>query len=247
MGDRVPNAADTASFREFRRTRQSDLRDALVEEHLGLAKQVARRFTRRGEPFDDLYQVACIALVKAVDRFDVDRQIKFSTFAVACIVGDLKKHFRDRGWHVKAPRRLQELYLVIGAEVESLTHNLGRAPTVSEIAEAVGTPIEAVLEAMEAGRGYQATSLEDATVGEAATADHSPHEDLMSLVETREILHDALRHLPPREQELIRLRFVDEMTQSEIARHLGLSQMHVSRLLSQSVARLRAVLGDITR
>jgi RNA polymerase sigma-B factor len=216
------------------------LRDALIEEHLNLAGQLARRFTNRVEPYDDLYQVASMALVKAVDRFDPDRNVKFSTFAVSYIVGELKRHFRDRGWGVRAPRRVQELYLEIGTQIEELSHTFGRTPTIAELSAALNTPVDAVLEAMEAGRGYRAASLDDPNVNEAASAAaHFDHNDQVTLVETREILQAGMEHLTPRERQLIHLRFVEELTQSEIARRLGVSQMHVSRLLEQCLARLR--------
>lgn len=241
------NDSGARGFEEFVRTRDPQLRDALVEEHLRLAQQLARRFVNRGEPFDDLYQVACIALVKAVDRFDPDRNVKFSTFAVSYIVGELKRHFRDKGWGVRAPRRIQELYLEIGQQVEALTHELGRTPTISELATAVDSPVESVLEAMEAGRGYRASSLDDPSVNEAASvAAQDLHHDQVTLVETKEILASGMEQLTPRERRLIHLRFVEELTQSEIATRLGISQMHVSRLLAQCLAHLRGVLEQST-
>ena len=246
--DRHTRYADweSAQFREFARTGRQELRDALIEEHLGLARQLARRFVNRGEPYDDLYQVTSLALVKAVDRFDPERCVKFSTFAVSYIVGELKRHFRDRGWGVRAPRRLQELYLEIGHQTEELTQDLGRVPTITELAAAVNQPTDAILEAMEAGRGYRASSLDDPAAGEAISADAQlHHDDQMGSVETRNLLVKGLELLSPREQQLIRLRFVEELTQSEIAKRMGVSQMQVSRLLAQSMARLPRHFGTL--
>jgi len=237
--------ADNDQFAEFARTRDPGLRDELIAAHLGLAHQLARRFANRGEAHDDLVQVASLALVKAVDRFDPEHGVKFSTFAVKCIVGELKRHFRDRGWAVRAPRRIQELYLELGHEIDRLSQVLGRAPTVPELAGAVGASEEAVLEAIEAGRGYRTASL-DAPDNESHTlADSLGAEDShFSLVDERSVLAVALEQLAPRDQVILRLRFVDGLTQSEIATKLGVSQMQISRLLSANLERLRATLVD---
>src|ERR1700691_3567699 len=151
---------DLDKFRALARTGDPRLRDEIIASHLGLAHQLARRFANRGEPHDDLVQVGSMALVKAVDRFDPERGVRFSTFAVKCIVGELKRHFRDRGWSVRAPRRIQELYLELGHDIDRLVQELGRAPTVLELARATGTSEHAVLEALEAGRVYRASSLD---------------------------------------------------------------------------------------
>ncbi len=226
---------------EFARTRDPVLRDKLVAAHLGLAHQLARRFANRGEPHDDLVQVASIALIKALDRFEPERGVRFSTFAVKCIVGELKRHFRDRGWAVKAPRRVQELYLELGHDIDRLAQELGRAPTVAELAQASGTTEAAVLEAIEAGRGYRSSSLD------APDQEGQPLVDLLGSddadlvgVENRSVLMSALQQLGARDQLVVRLRFVDGLTQSEIATRLGVSQMQVSRLLATSLQRLRA-------
>ena len=228
-------------FVEFAKTRDPALRDKLVAAHLGLAHQLARRFVNRGEPYDDLVQVASIALIKSLDRFEPQRGVRFSTFAVKCIVGELKRHFRDRGWAVKAPRRIQELYLELGHDIDRLSQELGRAPTVAELAVAAGTSDDAVLEAIEAGRGYRSSSLD------APDQEGQPLVDLLGTedaelgnVENRSVLSVALAQLSARDQLVVRLRFVDGLTQSEIATRLGVSQMQISRLLSASVQRLRA-------
>jgi RNA polymerase sigma-B factor len=217
------------------------LRDELVTEHLGLAHQLARRFANRGEELDDLAQVASMALVKSVDRFDPERGVEFSTFATRTIIGELKRHFRDKGWAVRAPRRIQELYLELGHATESLNHELGRSPTLAELAAATDASQEAVIEALEAGQGYRAASIN--------VADHDEQEPMAARLGEddpgfnsavdRSVLEPALARLPPRDQVIIRLRFIDGLTQSEIATHVGVSQMHVSRLLSASLDRLR--------
>lgn len=228
-------------FRELIRSQRVEVRDAIVESHLGLAHHLAQRFAHRGEPYDDLYQVACMALVKAVERFDPERGVKFTSFAVPSMVGELKRHFRDKGWWVRAPRRVQELYLEVGNQVEELTHELGRNPTVAEIADSLGEPMSVVLEAMEAGRTYRSDSLDDDS-GAYELLAHNQADDEMDRVDTRSVLADALLSLSATEQHLLRMRFVDEMPQSAIARRIGMSQMQVSRLLGQSLQRLRCQL-----
>jgi RNA polymerase sigma-B factor len=231
-------------FRELVATQRVELRDQLVAKHLGLAHHIARRFINRGEPFDDLFQVASMALVKAVDRFDPERGIKFNTFAVPYMVGELKRHFRDKGWAVRAPRRIQELYLELGQQVEDLTHTLGRSPTVIEIAAALNEPVSAVLEAMEANRHYRADSLDDPREESSESHALAADEEDLALIEARTLLVPALKELTPAEQDLIRMRFIDDMTQSQIAKRIGISQMQVSRLLAQSLKRLRSQMGD---
>lgn len=231
-------------FEEFARTQDVGVRDQLVEAHLGLAEYLARRFANRGEPLDDLVQVASLGLLKAVGRFDPERGVEFSTYATHTIVGELKRHFRDRGWAIRAPRRMQELYLRLGKVVANLGQELGRSPTIAELAAEVQVSEEEVLEALEAGQAYRFASL-DAPVG-----GDSEGETLMSRLgsedpelagaERRATLSPLLDTLPDREQTILHLRFFEGLTQSEIATRLGISQMHVSRLLGRSVAQLRA-------
>jgi RNA polymerase sigma-B factor len=233
-------SAPRSGFEEYAATRDPTLRHELVETHLGLAHQLARRFVNRGEPYDDLVQVASLALVKSVDRFDPDRGVEFSTFATRTIVGELKRHFRDRGWAVRAPRRVQELYLELGQVSESLTQELGRSPTVAELAEATGTTGEAVLEAMEAGYGYRSASIDAPDRHNEPPADRLVTDDLrFGGVDDRAVLGPALQKLDERGQTILMLRFVEGLTQSEIARRIGISQMHVSRLIVMNLARLR--------
>jgi RNA polymerase sigma-B factor len=218
-------------------------RDRLITEHLGLAEYLARRFADRGESSDDLRQAASLALVKAADRFDPTLGFEFSTFATRTIVGELKHHFRDHGWAVRAPRHVQEHYLEATAATNELTQSLGRSPTLREVAVACGRTEEEILIAMEAGQGYRASSL-DAPGGttERALERFGSDEDAAHL-EQRDELEVHLRALSERDRELVRLRFVDELSQSEIAERMGISQMHVSRLLRRAIEALRASYG----
>jgi len=216
-------------------------RDRLVTDHLGLARQLARRFAHRGEPLDDLVQVASLGLVTSAQRFDPDRGVEFSAFATRTIIGELKRHFRDKGWAVRASRRVQELYLELGHATASLGQRLGRMPTVAELAEETGAGEEAVLEALEAGQGYRASSI-DTSDGEdeVLVARLGAPDGAYEVVEDRELLGPALATLPAREQAILHMRFVEGRTQSEIAAVVGVSQMHVSRLLTASLQTLRA-------
>jgi RNA polymerase sigma-B factor len=227
-------------FREFKQTNRLEIRDAIIENHLGLAHHLAHRFSNRGEPYDDLYQVACMALVKAVERFDPERAVKFSSFAVPYMVGELKRYFRDKGWSVRAPRRIQELYLEIGPQVENLTHELGRSPTVAEISESLDEPTGAVLEAIEAGRMYRSDSLDSPSDDASDTTPAQHNDETVDRVENRAVLLEALEGLTPAERDILRMRFVDEMSQSAIAKRVGVSQMQVSRYLAQSLQKLRS-------
>jgi RNA polymerase sigma-B factor len=229
-------------FLAFAHQREAPLRDELVAAHLGLAEYLARRFANRGEPLEDLVQVASLGLIKAVDRFDPERGVEFSTYATHTIVGELKRHFRDKGWAIRAPRRMQELYLQLGKVVGTLSQELGHSPTIAELAAEVEVSEEEVLEALEAGQAYRSASL-DAPVGneEGETLGAHLGEEDMSLadVESRATLSPLLAQLPPRERLILHLRFFEGLTQSEIATRLNISQMHVSRLLARSVSELR--------
>jgi RNA polymerase sigma-B factor len=231
-------------FVEFAETRSPSTRDELIEAHLGLAEYLARRFSNRGEPLDDLVQVASVGLLKAVDRFDPTRGVEFSTYATHTIVGELKRHFRDKGWAVRAPRRMQELYLRLGKIVSTLSQELGRSPTIPELANEAQVSEEEVLEALEAGQAYRFASLDAPSPGEDDGDSMSSHlgADDAGMVdaEHRVALSPLLAQLPQREQTILHLRFFEGMTQSEIAGRLGISQMHVSRLLARSLAQLRA-------
>jgi len=231
-------------FADFATSRDPSLRDELVEGHLGLAEYLARRFCNRGEPLDDLVQVASVGLIKALDRFDPGREVEFSTYATHTIVGELKRHFRDKGWAVRAPRRMQELYLRLGKVIGILSQELGRSPTIQELAAEAEVSEEEVLEAMEAGQAYRFTSLD------AGGPSDEPGESLHTMLgeedpgltdaESRAALSPLIAGLQPREQRILHLRFFEGLTQSEIAARLGISQMHVSRLLARSLEQLRS-------
>ena len=244
--DAVPRQALREKFVEFSRSRDAGLRAELVEAHIGLAHHLARRFVYRGEPYDDLVQVGSLALIKAVDRFDPDRGVEFTTFASKTILGELKRHFRDKGWAIRAPRRLQELYLQLNHSVASLSQELGRSPTIAEIAADTGAPEEQVLEALEAGQSYRSASLDSAGPDDEGLGSRLGGEaPEMGTVEWRATLEPHVQALPEREQAILRMRFVTGLTQSEIATRMGISQMHVSRLLAHSLTTLRQSFGDV--
>jgi RNA polymerase sigma-B factor len=218
-------------------------RDAIVERCLPLADHIARRFDGRGEPRDDLVQVARVGLVNAVIRFDVDAGSDFVSFAVPTIMGEVRRHFRDNSWSVKVPRRLKELHLRLGAATAELSQKLGRAPTPSELAAELEMDREEIVEGLVAGSSYNTLSIDGAGGGteEApAIADTLGDVDLnLDQIENRESLRPLLASLPERERQVLLLRFFESMTQTQIAERVGISQMHVSRLLAKSLARLR--------
>lgn len=229
----------------FARMPDPGAREELVMLYRPLAEYLARRFRSKGEQVDDLIQVASIGLLKAIDRFDTGREVKFSTYAIPTIVGELKRHFRDTGWAVKVPRRLQERSLQLRKVIADLTQSLGRSPTVAEIAARSSMTEEEVLEALEAVRAHTAEGLEGPTNNEdAGPSDVLGEEDeqLEQLEEWADVA-PLLRHLPARERNLLYYRFVCGLPQSQIAEHLGISQMHVSRLLARTLAQLREALG----
>ena len=219
------------------------LREKLVEVHLPLVEHLARRFRNRGEPLDDLIQVATIGLIKSVDRFDPGRGVEFSTYATPTIVGEIKRHFRDKGWAVRVPRRLQELRLALTSATAELSQQHGRAPTVAELAAHLRLSEDDVLEGLESANAYSTLSLDVPEQGEQDSplvADSLGAEDEeLEGVEYRESLKPLLAKLPPREKKILLLRFFGNMTQSQIAEEIGISQMHVSRLLARTLAQLR--------
>jgi RNA polymerase sigma-B factor len=219
------------------------IRATLVELHLPLVEYLARRFRNRGEWLDDLTQVATIGLIKSIDRFDLERGVEFSTYATPTIVGEIKRHFRDKGWAVRVPRRLQELKLSLTKAIGDLAQREGRAPTVSELAAHLQRSEEEVLEGLESANAYSTVSLDAPDSGDEdapAVADSlGMVDDALEGVEYRESLKPLLERLPPREKKILLLRFFGNMTQSQIAAELGISQMHVSRLLARTLAQLR--------
>ncbi len=218
-------------------------RDELVEMHLPLVEYLARRFRNRGEPLEDLVQVATIGLLKSVDRFDLERGVEFSTYATPTIVGEVKRYFRDKGWAIRVPRRLQELKLALTKATSELSQRNGRSPTVAEIAVHLGLTEEEVLEGMESANAYSTVSLDAPDGGDddsPAVADSLGVDDeSLEGVEYRESIKPLLAQLAPRERKILILRFFGGMTQSQIAAEVGISQMHVSRLLSRTLVQLR--------
>ena len=236
-------AEDRRLLERYHRHGDRAARDAIVARFLPLARQLARRYAGAGEPLDDLIQVASLGLVKAVDRFDPRRAVAFSSFAVPTILGELKRHFRDKGWSVRVPRDLQELALRLERVAEELSREIGRAPTSAELAERLGVSEEDVLEAREAAHAYRAVSLdrprtEDDESGPNVADAMGGEDPGFVRAEDAATVDQLLRVLAPREREVLRLRFVEDLTQQEIGERIGVSQMHVSRLIRQAIARL---------
>ena len=227
---------------EYRATRDPRLRAELIERHLPLARKLAGRYGYSEEPFDDLVQVACIGLIKAIDRFEPDHGAKLSSFAVPTILGELKRHFRDKTWALHVPRGLQDRSLKLTRETERLAKTLGRSPTAAELSQATGLSVEEVIEGQSAGGAYGASSLDEPV---EADGDSAPliellgHEDdQFALVEDRLEMVAAWDGLPAVQRDVLRLRFIEDLTQREIGERIGYSQMHVSRLLRQALATL---------
>jgi RNA polymerase sigma-B factor len=230
----------------FERRPDDAAREELVRRFLPLAEYLARRFSGRGESQDDLLQVASLGLVNAIDRFDLTRDVQFSTYAAVTIVGELKRHFRDKGWAIRVPRRLQEVGLRVNAVLPGLCQELGRSPTVDEIAARCDASAEEILEAMEASQAYSTSSL-DAPAGEDAAAPIEvlgSEDQSLALLEEWATVAPAVQDLPQRERTVLYLRFFRGLTQSEIAREIGVSQMHVSRILAQTLRSLRDAVGS---
>ena len=221
-------------------------REGLVHLHLPLVEHCARRFRNRGEPFEDLVQVGTIGLLKSIDRFDVDRGVEFSTYATPTIIGEIKRYFRDKGWAIRVPRRLQELRMQIGSASAELTQRLGRSPTPRELAERIGCSVDDILEGIESSNAYSTLSLDASDNDEdgATTMLDAIGVDDANLehVEIRESIKPLLDRLDAREKRILLLRFFKNMTQSQIAEEIGVSQMHVSRLLSRTLEQLRTSL-----
>jgi RNA polymerase sigma-B factor len=233
---------------ESSQAQRSTARDGLVRLHLPLVEHCARRFRNRGEPFEDLVQVGTIGLIKSVDRFDTERGVEFSTYATPTIIGEIKRYFRDKGWAIRVPRRLQELRMQISSATAELTQSLGRAPTPSELAAAIGCSVDDVIEGIESSNAYSTLSLDagDSTEdGSMSMLDTMGVADVgLEHVELRESLKPLLESLPAREKNILMLRFFKNMTQSQIAAEVGVSQMHISRLLNKTLEHLRASLVD---
>jgi RNA polymerase sigma-B factor len=244
-GDRASD--DRRLFERYADARDPVDRDAIVERFLPLARQLAARYQRPEEPFDDVFQVACFGLVKAIDRYDAERGVAFSSYAVPTILGEIKRHFRDRTWAVRVPRDLQERALRVDRVVAQLTRELHRQPSVDELAHALQLEPEDVLEAMEASSAYRATSLEaprpggDGDAGDTLGDSVGAVEEGFERAERRAVLDSLMRSLTARERQVVRLRFEDDLTQAAIGERIGVSQMQVSRVLRQALAKLRAL------
>jgi RNA polymerase sigma-B factor len=250
--DSKPNTSgggrDAEMLRRYARTRDPRLREQLVHRYLPLARYAASQYRRGPEPFDDLVQVASVGLLKAIDRYDPIRGAAFSSYALPTMSGELRRHFRDRSWAVRPPRDLQEQALAVERAAEALNRELGRSPTIDELAARVGTDAEAVLEAREALNARLSTSFsspargadeDDLDVGSRLGTE----DDGFAVAEHRATLTTLTRALTQREREIVRLRFEEDLTQAEIGAIVGLSQMHVSRVLRQAIEKLRAAAG----
>ncbi|WP_275106970.1 RNA polymerase sigma factor SigF [Nocardia arthritidis] len=222
---------------------RATIRDQLISRCIPLADHIARKFSGRGEPFDDLTQVARVGLVHAVDRFDIERGSNFLSFAVPTIMGEVRRYFRDNTWAMRVPRRVKETHLRIGAAIDALSQTLGRSPTAKEIAAELGVDPDEVMQAVIAGNAYQPSSIDAASAGrdtEASLLDTlGEEESQFDRVEEYVAIRPLLAGLPERERRILTMRFFESMTQTQIAQQMGISQMHVSRILSKTLARLR--------
>jgi RNA polymerase sigma-B factor len=220
-----------------------EARRLVIERMMPLVRTLARRYVNRGEPLEDLVQVGSVGLIKAVDRFDISRELRFSTFAVPTILGEIKRHFRDHAWSVRVSRRIQELNAKVAREADRLSTRLGRSPTIEELAAATGSNVEDVLEAMQGAQAYNTVPLEEPGDDVAGGERFGIEDPGFAAAEQRAELWRGLAALAPRERSIILLRFFEGLTQREIADQIGISQMHVSRLLRRSVEKMRAQLG----
>jgi len=243
--DKSPSgSAGSGGADDLHSAERAYVRDTLIELNLPLVRYAAARFRSRNEPMEDIVQVGTIGLIKAIDRFDCERGVEFPTFAMPTVVGEIKRFFRDTSWSVRVPRRLQELRLALTKASDDLSQSLDRSPTVAELADCLGVSEEDVVDGLAVGNAYTASSLDSPALeeegGEGSLADRLGYEDsALEGVEYRESLKPLLAKLPPRERQIIMLRFFANMTQSQIGEEVGISQMHVSRLLTRTLAQLR--------
>ena len=236
---------DKALLRRYHEEGDLQAREELIEQYMSLVRSLARRYSYRGEQLDDLVQIGSIGLIKAIDRFDLDRGVELTTYATPNIIGEIKRHFRDRGWAVRVPRGLQELNVKLSKLVEELTVQYSRSPTIPELAKAAGVEEEEVLEALESGRAYSTLSL---STGGGTSEDGEELDPLESLgeiehqyevSEDRAVLAPGFKVLDERERQILHLRFFEGLTQSQIAQQVGISQMHVSRLIRRALEKIR--------
>ena len=235
---------DKALLRRYHEHGDLAAREQLIEQYMSLVRSLARRYSYRGEQLEDLVQIGAIGLIKAIDRFDLDRGVELTTYATPNIIGEIKRHFRDKGWSVRVPRGLQELNVQLSRLVEQLTVQEGRSPTITELAKAAGVEEEEVLEALESGRAYSSLSLNSGG-GSDEDGDLDPLESIgteeqqYEVSENRAVLAPGFKALDERERMILQLRFFDGLTQSQIAQQVGISQMHVSRLIRRSLEKIR--------
>jgi RNA polymerase sigma-B factor len=240
---------DRILLRRYHEEGDLQAREKLIEQYMSLVRSLARRYSYRGEQLEDLVQIGAIGLIKAIDRFDLDRGVELTTYATPNIIGEIKRHFRDKGWAVRVPRGLQELNVKLSRLVEQLTVQLGRSPTIPELAKAAGVEEEQVLEALESGRAYTSLSL-SVGGGGGDDDDLDPLESLgteehqYEVSEDRAILAPGFKALDERERKILQLRFFDGLTQSQIAQQVGISQMHVSRLIRRALEKIRETIAE---
>jgi RNA polymerase sigma-B factor len=241
----VPRLDDKLLLRKYHEDGDLAAREKLIEQYMSLVRSLARRYAYRGEQLEDLVQIGAIGLIKAIDRFDLERGVELTTYATPNIIGEIKRHFRDKGWAVRVPRGLQELNVQLSRLMEQLTVQLGRSPTIPELAKASGSTEEEVLEALESGRAYSSLSLSSGGGGDGED-DLDPLESIGSeeqqyeVSENRAVLAPGFKALDERERMILQLRFFDGLTQSQIAQQVGISQMHVSRLIRRSLEKIRS-------
>jgi RNA polymerase sigma-B factor len=240
----VPRIDDKILLRKYHEEGDLHAREKLIEQYMSLVRSLARRYSYRGEQLEDLVQIGAIGLIKAIDRFDLERGVELTTYATPNIIGEIKRHFRDKGWAVRVPRGLQELNVQLSRLMEQLTVQLSRSPTIPELAKASGSTEEEVLEALESGRAYSSLSLSTGGGGDGED-DLDPLESIGSeeqqyeVSENRAVLAPGFKALDERERMILQLRFFDGLTQSQIAQQVGISQMHVSRLIRRSLEKIR--------
>jgi RNA polymerase sigma-B factor len=245
----MPRLDDKILLRKYHEEGDLHAREQLIEQYMSLVRSLARRYSYRGEQLDDLVQIGAIGLIKAIDRFDLERGVELTTYATPNIIGEIKRHFRDKGWSVRVPRGLQELNVQLSRLVEQLTVQLARSPTIPELAKAAGVEEEQVLEALESGRAYTSLSL-SVGGGGGDDDDLDPLESLgteehqYEVSEDRAVLAPGFKALDERERKILQLRFFDGLTQSQIAQQVGISQMHVSRLIRRSLEKIRETIAE---
>ena len=240
---------DKILLRRYHEDGDLQAREQLIEQYMSLVRSLARRYSYRGEQLEDLVQIGAIGLIKAIDRFDLERGVELTTYATPNIIGEIKRHFRDKGWSVRVPRGLQELNVQLSRLMEQLTVQFGRSPTIPELAKAAGVEEEEALEALESGRAYTSLSLsvgggggEDDDLDPLESIGTEEHEYEVS--EDRAVLAPGFKALDPRERTILHLRFFEGLTQSQIAQQIGISQMHVSRLIRRSLEKIRETIAE---